>query len=550
MLILQSNLHRCMGGLLMIKVLIVDDEPKLREGLRIFIDWESYGYHVVDTAANGYDALSKYEEHHPDVIIADIRMPGMDGLQLIKALRERDYDLHILILSGYADFDYAKKAITHRADGYMLKPVDEEELISYLETIKQAVELKEMSVQWNNTAKEYNHEAFITALIEQSTYTLSKNDDQLVQNELVVYDQAEELGLLWPSYQILLISVQYEDEADTTTAALLRKKLADLYEKSSRGYSFTIHSLVGVLLKQPLVEVELQDLYTYIAEIVTPEAVYFTAAISSRGYKLQQVKTCFEEAKELLRQHFILDQGNILSNQLTNQCDDQLDEQDASEGVNKIDTLTFIEKLYYAIDISNDSLAARLIHRIGQYFVSEGFNEKIIKQRFAEILNVVFTKFVQKRSEQDIKNLEFSDALAEIYEVHTLYKLYEKANFIVKEMMNNTGQEGKHQEVKIMLDLIQRNYSDNLKLETLAGVFNYNSAYLGKLFKNETGEYFNTYVDKVRIEKAKDFLEQGYKVYQVAEKVGYTNVDYFHTKFRKYVGTSPSAYRKEFEASS
>lgn len=538
----------------MIKVLIVDDEPKLREGLKFFIDWESYGYHVVDTAANGYDALSKYEQHHPDLVIADIRMPGMDGIQLIKALREQDNDLHILILSGYADFDYAKKAITHRADGYLLKPVDEDELISYLETIKQAVELKEMSAQWNNTAKEYNREAFITALIEQSTYTLSKNDDQLVQDKLVLYDQADELGLLWPSYQILLISVQYEDESDTTTAALLRKKLADLYEKSNRGYSFTIHSLVGVLFKQPLVEVELQELYTYIAEIVTPEAVYFTAAISSRGYELQQVKTCFEEAKELLRQHFILDQGNILSNQLANQCEDQsgdqLVKQDTSEGFNKIDTLTFIEKLYYAIDICNASLATNLIHRVGQYFVAEGFSEKIIKQRFAEILNVVFTKFVQKRSEQDIKSVEFSDALAEIYEVRTLYELYEKANFIVKEMMNNTVQEGKHQEVKIILDLIQRNYSDNLKLETLAGVFNYNSAYLGKLFKSETGEYFNTYVDKVRIEKAKDFLEQGYKVYQVAEKVGYTNVDYFHTKFRKYVGTSPSAYRKESEASS
>ena len=96
-----------------------------------------------------------------------------------------------------------------------------------------------------------------------------------------------------------------------------------------------------------------------------------------------------------------------------------------------------------------------------------------------------------------------------------------------------------------MIDLINRNYFENLKLETLADVFNYNSAYLGKLFKNVTGEYFNTYVDKVRIEKAKQLLDQGMKVYQVAEKVGYTNVDYFHSKFRKYVGTSPSAHRKK-----
>ncbi|MNN40620.1 HTH-type transcriptional regulator YesS [compost metagenome] len=98
-----------------------------------------------------------------------------------------------------------------------------------------------------------------------------------------------------------------------------------------------------------------------------------------------------------------------------------------------------------------------------------------------------------------------------------------------------------------MLDMIHRNYGDNLKLETLAGVLNYNNAYLGKLFKNATGEYFNTYLDKVRIEQAKRMLQEGMKVYQVAEKVGYTNADYFHSKFKRYVGTSPSVYRKQGE---
>ena len=104
---------------------------------------------------------------------------------------------------------------------------------------------------------------------------------------------------------------------------------------------------------------------------------------------------------------------------------------------------------------------------------------------------------------------------------------------------------GTDKQINKMIDLIHRSYDENLKLETLAEVFNYNSAYLGKLFKNVTGEYFNTYLDQVRIEKAKALLEQGFKVYQVAEKVGYANVDYFHSKFRKYVGSSPSTYRKK-----
>lgn len=97
---------------------------------------------------------------------------------------------------------------------------------------------------------------------------------------------------------------------------------------------------------------------------------------------------------------------------------------------------------------------------------------------------------------------------------------------------------------KKITELINRRYNENLKLETLSELFNYNSAYLGKMFKNTTGEYFNTYVDKVRIEKAKQFLAQGMKVYEVAEKVGYMNPDYFNAKFRKYVGLSPSSFRK------
>ncbi len=95
-----------------------------------------------------------------------------------------------------------------------------------------------------------------------------------------------------------------------------------------------------------------------------------------------------------------------------------------------------------------------------------------------------------------------------------------------------------------MIELIQRNYRDNLKLEKIGEMLNYNSAYLGKLFKNATGENFKTYLDKVRIERAKSLLGQGMKVYQVAEQVGYASVDYFHAKFRKYEGMSPSAYKK------
>ena len=99
-----------------------------------------------------------------------------------------------------------------------------------------------------------------------------------------------------------------------------------------------------------------------------------------------------------------------------------------------------------------------------------------------------------------------------------------------------------------MTGYINRNYYKDIKLESLAEIFNYNSAYLGKLFKSIEGESFNTYLDKIRIEKAKLLLvDDNLKVYQVCEKIGYKNIDYFHSKFKKYVGTSPLSYKKQFD---
>ena len=110
----------------MYKVLIVDDEPLIREGLSTLINWQEFGFEVVHAAKDGQEALQSYEKYHPDLLIVDIRMPGMDGLHLIETIRQRKWDPKLLILSGYADFEYAKQAIRSNVEGYILKPVDED----------------------------------------------------------------------------------------------------------------------------------------------------------------------------------------------------------------------------------------------------------------------------------------------------------------------------------------------------------------------------------------------------------------------------------------
>ncbi|RCX22644.1 two-component system response regulator YesN [Fontibacillus phaseoli] len=509
----------------MIKVLIVDDEPKLREGLRTFIDWFAHGYIVVDTAANGNEALEKYKIYRPDLVIADIRMPGMDGLQLIQQLRVLDPMLHVLILSGYADFDYAKKAITHRTDGYLLKPVDEEELIDYLQKIKQQISDEKIAELWQHTTREWGREVFIRSLLNEN------------EEEKPTLDKAEELGLLWKSYQVLLINLHMEDDSDTEITARMRKKAVELFEQIGRGYVFSYHTQIGILLKTPILGVEMEETYNKIREAGIGAGVDFTAALGPKVFNLEEVCRSYAAARELNKNHFFHGNGKLLSLET-------VQEGQATKESGEWPTEPLHEQLYYTVEVGNRETMRSLVRRTGQSLVSDGLSEGEIKRRFVEMLASILGKGLQQSPELQSRSKEFSDYLSEIHKVWTLEGVYEKTEFFLEQMMSGLGEGGKHREVKIMLDLIHRNFSDNLKLETLSGIFNYNSAYLGKLFKNATGEYFNTYLDKVRIEKAKSLLEEGLKVYQVAEKVGYTNVDYFHSKFRKYVGTSPSAYRK------
>ena len=117
---------------------------------------------------------------------------------------------------------------------------------------------------------------------------------------------------------------------------------------------------------------------------------------------------------------------------------------------------------------------------------------------------------------------------------------------ISKEICTNSN----NSSIKRVVKYVEKNYYKDLKLENLAEIFNYNSAYLGKIFKSYAGESFNTYLDKIRIEEGKKLLvEENLKVYEVCERIGYKNIDYFHSKFKKYVGISPLNYKKQKEMS-
>ncbi|WP_094093690.1 response regulator transcription factor [Paenibacillus physcomitrellae] len=514
------------------KVLIVDDEPKVREGLKAIIPWEDCGFTVAGTASNGLEAVEQYEKIKPELVVADIRMPGMDGIQLIQTLRERDDRLRILILSGYADFDYAKKAIAHRADGYLLKPVDEEEMVSYLEKIRMDHKQAEEKRQWSDVSEKWSRDIFVQSLL---THT---GDEE----ETALEAKAESLGLNGKAYQVMLIDFHQRTGSSSYLGMLeeAEKRINDYFEASGRGLAFSVHFQTGILLKSTVLGEQMRrQLYGEISAVLEGTGVQATIALGPLVRTIHEISNSYEAARELLDHEFFIDSAGIL-------CMEDAEAMLSGEmGVPEPEDLE--GRLFYAMDIGSREALEPLIHSAGDWLKASGASEEAVKRYFAELLSSLLARLSASHSALGSCLKDYTDRIALVYQQRNLQELYRHVIELLNLVMEPLASRSQGQDIKALLDFIHRNFGDNLKLETLAGVFNYNTAYLGKMFKNATGEYFNTYLDKVRIEHAKQYLQQGMKVYQVAEKVGYTNVDYFHSKFRKYVGMSPSAYRKNGE---
>lgn len=513
----------------MIKVLIVDDEPKLREGLRTLIPWEEQGYTVVATAANGIEALEKYHTFAPKLIVADIRMPGMDGLEMVNELRKEGADCHVLILSGYADFEYAKRAISYHIDGYLLKPVDEDELISYLQEIRTAVTQEEFLSQQQSDLPVRNNEVLLRDLLQPR------------EGGPGAAQAALELGLAGTSCEVVLMELRRLHKGEDGKEERLRSILEEQWPREQALF-FTFPPYMGLLLKEPLEdELERTALWHELNDIIAGEGFDFHAAAGGAAEDPEQAKESFLTARELLESAFFGRREMLISGQ-PDHWSESVEEPEETPDFERDDEM----ELLLAIETGREEAIRLLLGRMTRKLVTAKRDETYIKDNLIRILSSTIARL--EAVNPDIRSYITANAspAGEVYSGYYLSDV-EKilADYLVRisKQMNSGG--GRGDEIKRITDLIQRRYNENLKLGMLAQIFNYNSAYLGKMFKLQVGEHFNTYLDKVRIEKAKQFLTQGMKVYEVAEKVGYMNSDYFNAKFRRYVGVSPTAFRKD-----
>lgn len=515
----------------MYKVMIVDDEPMIRQGLQTLIPWESHGFEVAGTASNGKEAVAQHGHLRPDLILIDIRMPVMDGLQAIEQIRQQDPDCHILILSGYADFNYAKQAIVHGVAGYVVKPIDEDELESYVErAAKQLSSRQNKAIGLGERNAALLREELLQSLTEGKMPDAGSPDDQLQQE---LFGSASSLD-----GSRLLLAELYSREHSLTLKTVAKKKLTELVEEQGRGWIFAAEPYIGLLLRSgPWLRGEMEPIRQALEDTCGSRFRY-TAVISPPLKALAELPKASAAAKSVLRRRFLLSGGRIYDTEAGVSGDN-------IQGREPHSVEEMAQLLFYRVELGHGEDVLRQVDEFAAELVKLGDSEQALKSNWAQLLTLLLNKAAAFHPQLPLK--EDLYMVTRLYLAHHYEEMLDELKTRLLELTVKLGGSDNSATMKRVTDFIERHYNEPLRLETLAELFNYNSGYLGKLFKSHTGESFNTYLDNVRIDQAIKLLQSGHKVHQVAERVGYANVDYFHAKFKKYKGVSPSSYKSVSE---
>lgn len=494
----------------MFKVLLVDDEANVRQGVRMMIPWDDIDCEVIGEAEDGDDGLSKIMTLSPDIVIADVKMPGKTGIEMTEAAKALGFKGKVIILSGYSDFSYAKTAISLGVENFILKPVDENELIEAVKTAGEKIKREQ--------ERRYRQEAGREYLNEQLVKGLFAGDPMQIAEVMGKYS--------FPCYCAAIVICD--------RSAQLR---GEIYRQIRRHFeavsdvdivSVDISGALGILFKGWTCSEAAETLEKLRSG--SEESVFIacgqTAANPTEIYK------SYASAEGLIKNRFIFRHCGIV-------YPDMLE-----TGKQNGDT-DHAGRIYAYMEINDTEKLSKVIDAFMQSMLTADNTPEKAKIACINLVRDVRSRFNRSVADKKPEDYITDGFISGLGDMDSLWEMLEAVRNKFKEVSDSYFGKTTKSTMERVVQYVRANYNQELRLEMLAGIFGYNSAYLGKVFHQYTGENFNNYIDEIRISEAKRLLEsEEYKVYEVAEMVGYSNINYFHNKFKKYVGMSPLSYKK------
>lgn len=513
----------------MLKAMIIDDEDYIREGLKKIIDWNGYGFYICGEASNGFRGVTQIRELNPDLVIVDVKMPIMDGLEMIRNLRIEDVLCEFIVLSAHTDFKYAQTAIELGVDSYVLKPIDQTVLIEKVCKVHDRIINKKQIKQNMDLSISFSRDKILQSIIFNTI------DVQTLEKYYSFYG----FDFPWSNYRIALVEIEGERLKEMNMKMSVKKNIESIISENKLGYVFEIENYIGILFNDIKLRVNLSILHHLPLEINALCGTDITIVLGSIVENLSDISNSFQHASRLLNRKFILGSKGVISDSI-------LATNIASEAGNVhlgYSLEHIVDSLYKGIDAGNIDQIEDVMDDVFQEFLYDGYCEDVIKVNYSNIYSATVNKLAPVNPDVQEKLSVSQEVLKAICKKASLRELHAYMKYIFIGISEELEKKRPDDPIKKILDYIGRNYSQDLKLETIAVLFNYNSDYLGKKIRLNTGKHFNTYLDTIRVEKAIQLLREGYKVYQVAQKTGFKDMNYFYKKFKFYVGVSPSEFK-------
>lgn len=465
----------------MTNVLIVDDEKIEREGLKYLLSREE-GERNVFEASNGKQALQIIRSEDIQLVLTDIKMPHMDGLELSRRAKEENPALQIIIFSGYSDFAFAQEAIRYGVTEYILKPVNPDDFHKVIQKAEKEIERRKKKESREMKEKNFLQQYFL-------------------QNYL------------------------YSGKAET---------LEEEIQKELRRVCFylNLNARQSLLLFQDVYcdyQLVANHLYNFMKRKYRDS---FYLAVSRKFEGCECLPEILEQLEQQMEEKFYHPEKHVFSNEddvlklSVGEVQDSQIMQMISEDITRKDT---------------DQLRKHFACLKEKYHDNTQYSAMYIKFVFSNVIQELFQENQfsgERRLEHEIERLYNCRNIMEILEV-TEDNIKEYEAFLDRSMSSSRN------EVAAVKNYIYQHYEEDLNLEMLAEKVYLSSGYLSFIFKKETGMNLNRYIRVFRMEKAKELLcSTNMKVAQVSERVGFANVSYFCRSFREYYGSSPESYRK------
>ncbi|WEK55058.1 MAG: response regulator [Candidatus Cohnella colombiensis] len=539
-----------------LKMIIAEDEQSFREGLINLIDWKLYDIELTGVAENGRQALDLIKRDSPDLLLTDIRMPFLNGLELIRSAKAGGAQFHTILITGYDEFEYAKEAISLGVSDYLLKPCMPHDIVRVIMDVKQKLDHSDVAVPlnrelnrtWNRNIHLLKNQ-ILTQWVRQPLMPLENRSLVIREVNLAVQPGPIEIGIVRMD-----MNDRSEPYPSTRDLELIRYAMQNIVNETLNDfYSGNIevfrhdedllwlgNTSIG---KSELSTVEIMKTVQH--NLISYLKLSFSIALSSPHPSVNDAQLAYEEAVEAMEGRFYQGKGGIFLHEELNQ------QQSPSSSILDDPFLQRWEKeLFTYLQNGQYEQAVDAIETGLRYFKERpGYTRSEVILLITSLI-LTLRKFAEEQYSVSIEwmdeNIDWIEKMPEMESLDECSSILQKIVQCV--VLAAPSRKTLHRTVHATLELIKSKYNSNLTLEQAAKETFVSNSYLSSLFKQELGVNFLDYLHQYRIEQAKELLRKNYKIYAVAKLVGYQEERHFSSTFKKWTGLAPRQYQKGYEA--